>query len=168
MLRNIECDKHKIPSTSFKHLFDTEVWICYYHTRYHAISYHFFRQPNILDFHHDCLGCQKPNLCNHFQKERHCSPKPNFLPGKQSHSNENYTVWKFHNFSAIQILSEINFGKCRVWKLPLRHFQRPWTLILENFSSEKLLNFSKVKNQHIENTQNCNFWGSETLKIDFM
>ena len=99
----------KISSNYFKRLFDTEVWICYYHTRYHAISYHFFRQPNILDFHHDCLGCQKPNLCNHFQKERHCSPKPNFLPGKQSHSNENYTVWKFQNFSASQILLEINF-----------------------------------------------------------
>ena len=80
----------KVLSTSFKHRFDTEVSCSNFHNHDHTIFDHLWRWTNNLDFHHYCWVGQETNWCN--SMVHRCSPKPNFLPGKQGHSNENYTV----------------------------------------------------------------------------
>ena len=73
-----------------------------------------------------------------------------------------YTMWKFQDNSAIQILREIKFG----------HFEPPKTSILTiwaalnfgflgTFDIFKCEIFPKIKIQSLQNCYNCSFWPSE-------
>ena len=78
------------------------------------------------------------------------------------------TVWKFHDFSIIQILREIKFGDSTSAKSAiLTHSEFP------NFALYEILHFLKAeicqtnKIQGLRNDKNGNFRTSISLKIDF-
>ena len=60
------------------------------------------------------------------------------------------SVWKFKNFSATQILREINFMDSRSAKLPFLAFLRAVDFFhLLNFSLQKVQDFIKIKIQSL-------------------
>ena len=67
------------------------------------------------------------------------------------------TVWKLYDFSATQILREINFVTLRPKNL---HFNR----FISVFDIFKCEIFPKIK---IQSLQNGSFWGLQRDKIDF-
>ena len=57
-----------------------------------------------------------------------------------------YTMWKFQDFSVMQILRQINFGESRSSESAFFAIFRALTfLILVNFSLQKVQKFIKIK-----------------------
>ena len=84
---------------------------------------------------------------------------------EQQHSG---TVWKFHDFSIIQILREINFeDSCSAKLAILTHFEAL------NFDYYEFLHFLKAEIYQMnkihspQNGKNGGFCTSKMLKIDF-
>ena len=66
-----------------------------------------------------------------------------------------YTVWKFHDFSVVQILREINFGES--WSSKIAFFA-----VLGALNYIDFVNFSFQK---VQNIRNCGNWVSKYLKM---
>ena len=62
----------------------------------------------------------------------------------------NCTVWKFQNFSVIQILREINFGECRNYESVVFAILEALNLVdFLNLSFQKVTKYIKIKIQSL-------------------
>ena len=66
----------------------------------------------------------------------------------RSRNREQFIVWKFHDFSVVQIFREINFEESRNSKLAVCAILGALVFVeLVNFSLQKVQNFLKIKIQ---------------------